>query len=61
MNKPGKYKQSRLIIGLVSLLSMSMLTSAPFESNPQNCELVSVIKKSKDGDLADEDNTLPAD
>jgi hypothetical protein len=61
MNKPSKYKQSRLIIGLVSLLSMSMLTSAPFESNPQNCELVSAIKKNKDRNLADEDNTLPAD
>jgi hypothetical protein len=60
MNKTGKYKQSKLIIGLVSLLSMSMLTSAPFESNPQNCELVSIIKKNKDGSLAEEDNTLPA-
>jgi len=61
MNNLSKYKQSRLIIGLVSLLSMSLLASAPFESNPQNCELVSVIKKSKDGDLAEEDNNLPAD
>jgi hypothetical protein len=59
MNKLSKYGQNRLIIGLVSLLSMSMLTSAPFESNPQNCEMISVVKKNKDGDLTDEDNILP--
>ncbi|MEN0052631.1 MAG: hypothetical protein AAGC65_03135 [Mucilaginibacter sp.] len=61
MNIFSNYKQGRLIIGLASLLSMSLLTSAPFESNPQNCELVSVIKKNKDGDLAEEDNNLPKD
>jgi hypothetical protein len=61
MNKISKYGQNRLIIGLISLLSMSFVTSAPFESNPQDCELISVIPKKKNtGYLADEDNmSLP--
>lgn len=59
MNKLSKYGQNRLIIGLVSLLSMSFLSSAPFEKNPQDCEMISVIrKKNKDGNWADEDNQL---
>jgi hypothetical protein len=45
MNKLSKYGQRKLIIGLVSLLSMSFLTSAPFESNPQDCGMVSIIKR----------------
>jgi hypothetical protein len=58
-NKISKYGQNRLIIGLISLLSMSFVTSAPFESNPQDCELISVpLKKKKN--QADEDNmSLP--
>ncbi|MDN5284648.1 MAG: hypothetical protein JWR38_922 [Mucilaginibacter sp.] len=54
-------KLSKLIIGLVSLLSMSFLSSAPFEKNPQDCEMVSVIKKKKkNGYRADENNaSLP--
>jgi len=49
MNKPGKYKQNRLIAGLVSLLSLSLLAGAPFERNPQDCQMVSItIKKKKD-------------
>jgi hypothetical protein len=56
MYKLGKYGQRKLIIGLVSLLSVSFLASAPFESNPQGCGMVSVIKrKNKDGDPAADD------
>lgn len=56
MNKLSKYGQRKLIIGLVSLLSMSFLTSAPFESNPQDCGMVSVIKrKNKNGKAAADD------
>ena len=61
MNIFSNYKQGRLIIGLASLLSMSLLTSAPFESNPQNCELLSVIKKTRDENLAEEDDNIPKD
>jgi hypothetical protein len=50
-------KLSKLIISLVSLLSMSILTSAPFEKNPQDCEMIRIIrKKNKDGNWLDEDN-----
>jgi hypothetical protein len=59
MNKVSKYGQNKLIIGLVSLLSMSFLSSAPFEKNPQDCEMISMIrKKNKDGSWAGEDNHL---
>jgi hypothetical protein len=62
MNKLSKYGQNKLIIGLVSLLSMSFLSSAPFEKNPQDCEMISVIKKkNKSGSLIDEDNMLLPD
>jgi hypothetical protein len=40
-------KFSKLIIGFVSVISMSFLKSAPFERNPQNCEMISVTKKKK--------------
>lgn len=47
MNNHSKYRQGRLIFGLVSLLFTSFLTRAPFERNPQDCELISVIKTKK--------------
>lgn len=56
MNKLSKYGQNKLIIGLVSLLSMSFLASAPFESNPQDCEMVSVPRKKKN---SNDNQTLP--
>jgi hypothetical protein len=61
MNKLSKYGQNRLIVGLISLLSMSFLTSAPFEKNAQDCEMTGVIKKKKrNGYQADESNmSLP--
>jgi hypothetical protein len=56
MNKFSKYGQSRLLIGLVSMLSMSFATSAVVESNPQSCGMISTIKKkNKSNDLIDED------
>jgi hypothetical protein len=45
MNTLSKYGQNRLIIGLISLLSMSFLASAPFESNPQDCQMISAVKR----------------
>jgi hypothetical protein len=47
MNKLSKYGRDRLIAGLISLLSMSFLTSAPFEKNPQDCEMISVTGRKK--------------
>lgn len=47
MNISGKYSRSKLLIGLVSLLSASFFASAPFESNPQSCGMISVIQKKK--------------
>jgi hypothetical protein len=59
MNKLSKYGQNRLIIGLISLLSMSFLASAPFESNPQDCEMISSArKKNKDAYPADDDENF---
>lgn len=49
MNRFNIYKQGRLLIGLVSLLSMSFLASAPFETNPQGCGMIRVIEKKKKG------------
>jgi hypothetical protein len=40
MNNLLKHNRNRLIIGLVSLLSMSFVASAPFENNPQACGLI---------------------
>jgi hypothetical protein len=56
MNKLSKYGQNKLIIGLVSLLSMSFLASAPFESNPQDCEMISVPPKKKNNN---DNQTIP--
>lgn len=57
MNKFSKYGRNKFIIGLVSLMSMFFLTSAAYESNPQECELISVIKKKKKAaNLTDQDN-----
>ncbi|MDN3582634.1 hypothetical protein [Mucilaginibacter flavus] len=47
MNKLNKYIKSRLVIAFTSLLSSAMFSRSPFENNPQDCELVSVIKKRK--------------
>jgi hypothetical protein len=59
MSNFGKYKQSRLVIGFVSLFSMAFLSAAPFEKNPQNCEMVSTIgKKNKDKKQAEDDDGL---
>jgi len=56
MNKLSKYGQNRLIIGLISLMSMSFLASAPLESNPQDCGMISSAgKKNKDSYPADDD------
>jgi len=52
MNTLSKYGRDRLIAGLISLLSMSFLSSAPFEKNPQDCEMINVIKKRKRTDTA---------
>ena len=60
MNKFSKYGQSRFLIGLVSMLSMSFATSAAIESNPQSCGMISTIKKrNKNSDLLDEDFFSP--
>jgi hypothetical protein len=45
MNKLSKYVQQKVLIGLVSLLSMSFLASASVESNPQDCTMINIIKK----------------
>lgn len=50
MHRLSKYGQSKLIIGLVSLMSVLFVASASFESNPQDCEMISSPgKKKKDG------------
>jgi hypothetical protein len=60
MNKLSKYGQNKLIIGLISLLSMSFIASTPFESNPQDCGMISSAgKKNKSGyPLDDEEKFL---
>ncbi|SDP97965.1 hypothetical protein SAMN05428975_4567 [Mucilaginibacter sp. OK268] len=56
MNSTGKYRQSRLLISIISLFSMSFLTRAPFENNPQDCAMISIAgKKSKSNQPTDED------
>ncbi|MGN8071093.1 hypothetical protein [Mucilaginibacter sp. 22184] len=55
MNSHGKYKQSRLLVGIISLFSMSLLARAPFENNPQDCAMISVSgKKQKSKHPTDE-------
>ncbi|NOW97852.1 hypothetical protein [Mucilaginibacter sp. SG564] len=49
MTSNGKYKQSRLLVGIISLFSMSLLTRAPFENNPQDCAMISVTGKKPKG------------
>jgi len=56
MNSPVKYRQSRLLISIISLFSMSFLTRAPFENNPQDCAMISVAGKTKSRRPTDEDN-----
>jgi len=55
MNSPGKYRQSRLLISIISLFSMSFLARAPFENNPQDCATISVAGKTKSNQPTDED------
>ena len=56
MTSNGKYKQSRLLVGIISLFSMSLLARAPFENNPQDCTMISVAgKKPKGKHPTDED------
>ncbi|MET3498482.1 hypothetical protein FHW88_000803 [Mucilaginibacter sp. SG538B] len=43
----SKLKQGRLLMGFLSLFSLSFLTRAPFERNPQDCELICVTGKRK--------------
>lgn len=43
----SKLKQGRLLMGFLSLFSLSFLTRAPFEHNPQDCELICVREKRK--------------
>jgi hypothetical protein len=51
MNKLKQHGHNKLIIGLISLMSMLFITSASFESNAQACGMVCVIKrKNKNGD-----------
>jgi hypothetical protein len=40
MSNLMKHNRNRLIIGLMSLLSMSFVASAPLESNPQACGMI---------------------
>jgi len=47
MNNLLKQNRNRLIVGLVSLLSMSFVASAPFESNPQACGMIINDEESK--------------
>ena len=42
-----RHNRNRLIIGLMSLLSMSFVASAPFESNPQACGMIINDEESK--------------
>jgi hypothetical protein len=51
MNNHSKCRHGRVIFGLVALLSASFLTRAPFEKNPQDCELISVITPKKKNNL----------
>lgn len=51
MNNLLKHNRNRLIVGLVSLLSMSFVASAPFESNPQACGMIISNKEKKRGKL----------
>lgn len=56
MTSKGKYKQSRLLVGIISLFSMSLLARAPFENNPQDCAMISIAgKKPKSKHPTDED------
>lgn len=43
----SKLKQGRLLMGFLSLFSLSFLTRAPFEQNPQDCEMICVLEKKK--------------
>jgi hypothetical protein len=47
MNQLSKYGRDRFIAGLISLFSISFLASAPFEKNPQDCEMISVTSRKK--------------
>ncbi|AYL93866.1 hypothetical protein HYN43_000500 [Mucilaginibacter celer] len=47
MNNLLKHNRNRFIIGLISLLSMSFVASAPFESNPQACGMIIDGKENK--------------
>jgi hypothetical protein len=52
LKKLGKYGQDRLIVGLVSMLSLSFLASAPLEKNPQDCEMISLIRKKREDEFS---------
>lgn len=53
MNKYSKYRQNKLIIGLLSML---FLISPAFETNTQNCGMITVaLQKKKDGEQSDDD------
>lgn len=47
MNTSINYRKSRFVIGFLSLFSLAFLTNAPFETNPQNCEMVNLPEKKK--------------
>lgn len=57
--KLAKYIPGRLLIGFISLFSMSLLSRAPFETHPQDCEMTTVVqkKKKKNGYMTNEDNS----
>lgn len=47
MNNLVRHNRNRIIIGLMSLLSISFVASAPFESNPQACGMIIDDEESK--------------
>jgi hypothetical protein len=52
------FKQGRLLVGFLSIFSLSFLTRAPFERNPQDCEMICVPGKKKKS--AQNNNQIPA-
>jgi hypothetical protein len=48
MNTFNKLRQNILVIGLMSMMSVLFVASAPFEINPQSCAMIRVIGKKKE-------------
>lgn len=47
MDKHNTHGPHKLIIGLVSLLSMLFIASASFEKKPQDCRMINISTKRK--------------